>query len=179
MPPLAPDWADVFAPSTPILETFIRATLTYLFLFGLLRFAHKRQAGALGMTDILVLVLLADAAQNAMADDYRSVTDGALLVTTIVGWSVALEWLGYHVPWVEQFVHPAPLTLIEDGRMIRTHMRKELVTYDELMTLLREQGVEDVRDVKHALMEGDGQLSVVRMDQESTVHRRRRRGDTG
>jgi len=173
---MIPDWADVFAPSTPILETLIRGTLTYLFLFVLLRVAHKRQSGALGMTDLLVVVLLADAAQNAMADDYRSVTDGALLVATIVGWSVGLEWLGYHVAWIERFVHPAPLALVEEGRMIRVNMRKELVTYEELMSLLREQGIEDVTQVKHARMEGDGQLSVIRNDQEANTRRRRRPG---
>ena len=60
-------------------------------MFALLRFVLKREAGTLAITDLLVVVLIADAAQNAMADDYRSVPDGLLLVATIVFWSYALD----------------------------------------------------------------------------------------
>lgn len=170
-------WAELFLPSTPLLETFARGTLTYLFLFALVRTVHKRQAGAVGMTDLLVVVLLADAAQNAMADDYRSLTDGALLVVTLVGWSVGLEWLGFHVPLIERLVHPPPLALVENGRLNRRNMRHELITESELMTQLREHGVDDISHVKRALMEGDGQLSIVLETGEPIHHRPRGRAN--
>ena len=160
------DWAGLFIPDTPLLEIFIRGSVMYLVLFVLLRVVLKRQAGAVSMTDLLVIVLIADAAQNAMADDYKSLPDGILLVATLIFWSWALEWLGYHWPLFEKWVHPAPLPLIKNGRMHLKNMRHELITRQELMSQLREQGIDDATQVKQACLEGDGQISVVKFEEE-------------
>jgi uncharacterized membrane protein YcaP (DUF421 family) len=156
------DWSRMLAFQTPVLEIFLRGTLTYLALFALLRLMLKRQQGGMmGVTDLLVIVLIADAAQNAMADDYTSVPDGILLVATILGWSYTLDWLGYQFPRFERLLHPPPLPLVKDGCLLRRNMRRELVTEEELMSQLREQGVERVAEVKMACMEGDGRLSII------------------
>jgi uncharacterized membrane protein YcaP (DUF421 family) len=155
------DWANILFPQTPVLELVVRGTLTYLALFALLRLVLKREAGAVGMTDLLVVVLIADAAQNAMADDYRSVPDGIILVVTLVFWSWALNWLGFRIPAVQRLVHPPALPLVRDGRMLRRNMAKELITEDELMSQLRLQGVDDLSQVVSANMEGDGRISVI------------------
>lgn len=155
-------------PDTPLPEIFLRGTVVYLALFLLLRIT-KRQAGGVGTTDILVIVLIADAAQNAMAGDYTSITDGLLLVATIVGWAYALDWLGQHSALVERLVHPPPLPLIEDGRTIPRNLRAELLTHEELMTQLRLQGVEDIAQVRRAFIEGNGQVTVIRRDDGETA----------
>ncbi|MFL5593175.1 MAG: DUF421 domain-containing protein, partial [Gemmatimonadaceae bacterium] len=77
------DWHSVFTPKTPLLEVFVRGTAVYLALFLLLRLILKRQSGTVGVTDLLVVVLIADAAQYAMSGGYESVPDGLLLVGTI------------------------------------------------------------------------------------------------
>src|SRR3954451_9015343 len=100
------DLTALFVPETPVPEIFIRGTAMYLVLFLLLRLTLKRQSGAVGMTDLLVVILIADAAQNAMAGNYRSIGDGVVLVATILFWAYAIDWLGYHVPLVERLVHP-------------------------------------------------------------------------
>ena len=157
-----PDFGAIFGLETPILELFLRGTLTYLALFALLRITLKREASNLGITNLLVLVLIAGAAQNALVGEYRSVPDGILLVVTILFWSYTLEWLGYRFPRsVGRFVHPPPLALVEDGKMMRRNMRQELITREELMTQLRLQGVDELSDVRHAFMEGNGEISVV------------------
>lgn len=155
------NWGDVFLPSTPVLEILLRGTVVYLGLFLLLRLVLKRESGAVGITDLLVVVLIADAAQNAMADDYKSIPDGLLLVATIVFWSYFLNWLGYRFKGIQRFVHPPPLLLVEDGKMLRRNMRRELITEEELLSMLRQQGVDDLTGVKKAYMEGDGQISVI------------------
>ncbi|MBM6596388.1 DUF421 domain-containing protein [Microvirga pudoricolor] len=164
---MAVDWPAMFVPEHAIAEIVLRGTIMYFVLFSILRFALKRQSGTIGISDLLVIVLIADAAQNAMANEYKSITEGALLVFTIVFWNVALNWLGYHIPLVQRFLRPAPLPLVEDGRPIRRHLRQEMITMDELASLLREQGVEDIAEVKRAFMEGDGRISVIRQDGES------------
>lgn len=155
------DWRSIFIPSVPILETLLRGTLVYLALFILLRIILKRETGQLSVTDILVLVLIADAAQNAMANDYVSISDGVFLVATIIFWAYALDWLGYRFPFIQRFVHPPPLLLVKDGQLLRRNMRRELITEGELLAQLREQGVEGLAEVKEARMEGDGRISVI------------------
>jgi uncharacterized membrane protein YcaP (DUF421 family) len=159
----AVDWHAVFVPKTPLLELFVRGSAVYLALFTLLR-VTKRQAGSLSIPDLLVLVLIADAAQNSMAGDYKSVPDGLLLVSVIVFWSFALDWLGYRVPLIGRFVHPPPVELVRNGRMLRQNMRRELITVEELMSQLREQGIDALNKVKSARLEGDGQISVITRD---------------
>jgi len=158
------DWAAVLLPATPVAEIVVRGTLTYLALFFILRVVLKRETGQVGMTDLLVVVLLADAAQNALADNYRSVPDGVLLVATIVFWNHALNWLGYRFPRIERLVHPPPLLLVKEGRILHRNMRQEMLTESELMGFLRQQGVEDIQQVKEAHMEGDGRISVIPYD---------------
>jgi len=160
------DWGQIFTPTPPLLETFVRGSVTYLVLFALLRVLLKREAGTVGITDLLVVVLLADAIQNGMSGDYHSITDGILLVITILFWSHALDWLGYRFPRFQRLIHPPPLILVEEGQMIRRNMRQELITKEELMELVREQGVEELDKIKRVYMEGNGQISVITYDEQ-------------
>jgi len=155
------DWAQIFKPDLPLLEIILRGSVVYLALFCLLRLVLRRESGTLGMTDLLVIVLIADAAQNAMAGNYTSVPDGLLLVATIIFWSFALDWLGYHIPIVGRFVHPPPLLLVRNGTLLKRNMRRELITEEELMGSLRQQGIADLASVKTAFMESDGHISAI------------------
>ena len=154
------DWKSVFVPSVHIAEIFLRGTIVYLFLLIVLRIL-RREAGAIGISDLLVVVLIADAAQNAMASEYKSITEGLVLITTIAGWDYFLDWLGYRFPSIRRLIRPAPLLLIEDGRMQRRNMRQEIISEEELMGQLRQQGVESVEEVKKCYLEGDGHISVI------------------
>lgn len=157
------DWHSVFSPELPLAEIVLRGTLVYLFLFIVLRLM-RHQAGALNITDLLLVVVIADAAQNAMGKDYRSVTEGALLVATMAAWDFAFDWLGYRFPKARRFFRPEPLPLIRDGVLLLRNMRKALVTEDELMTQLHEQGVQSPQQVKQCLLEGDGHISVIKKE---------------
>lgn len=160
------DLHSVFFPSVSILELFIRGTLVYLALFALLRFLPGRQVGAVGIADLLVVILFANAAQNAMASNYTSITDGLLLVVTIIFWSYALNWLGYRFPRVQRLLTPPPLLLVKNGRLIHRNLQRELITEGELLVQFRKQGVEKVEDVRLAFMEADGSISVIADDTE-------------
>ena len=158
------DWTELFRVEVSPLELVVRGTLAYLGIFVLLRVVLRRISGHVTVADLLMMVLIADAAQNAMADDYHSVTEGAILVGTIVFWNVALDWLAYTVPAIGRFVHPRPLLLVEDGRVLWKNLRAELISLDELRTQLREEGVEDLAQVKSARLEGDGRVSVIKRE---------------
>jgi uncharacterized membrane protein YcaP (DUF421 family) len=160
------DWHTVFVPSTPVLEIVVRGTLIYLGLFLLLRVVLKRESGTLGITDMLLVVMLADAAQNGMAGEYRSITEGIMLVGTIIFWNYALNWLGYHFPMLDKFIKPGKLLLIKDGQMIKENMRKELITRHELMSEVRANGLTDIDTIQEAYMEPSGRISIISKEQE-------------
>jgi uncharacterized membrane protein YcaP (DUF421 family) len=158
------DWRKLLIPEQSILDVIIRGSIVYLMLFLCIRFLLRRRSGGIGLPDILVVVLLADAVQNAMGSDYKSVTEGAVLVFTILFWDYALDWVGHRIPWLRRFTRPAPLLLIKDGRLQRANMRQEMVTTEELLSQLRQQGIDDPAEVKMACLEGDGEISVVKRD---------------
>lgn len=155
-------WESIFVPSLGIAEVMVRGTIMYLALFVIMRFLGRRQAGNFGPADLLVIVLIADAAQNALGKDYSSVTEGLALVLVIVFWQYTLDWLAWRFPSLRPILIAPPLKLIENGRLISSNLRKEMIPEDELMGQLREEGVDDVRDVKASYLEGDGRLSVLK-----------------
>ena len=87
----------------------------------------RREAGQLGISHLLVAVLIADAAQNAMASEYRSITEGVILVAPIALWDYFLEWLSFRVPALQRLLRPAPLLLIKNGRLQRQNMKREMI----------------------------------------------------
>jgi len=157
------DWESIFVPTLNVLEIFLRGTIVYLFLFFLMRIL-RRQAGAIGIPDLLLVVLIADAAQNAMSNEYKSITEGLILVGTIAFWDYFLDWLGYRFPKLHRLVRPAPLLLIKNGRVQRRNLRQEMITEEELMAELRQQGVDKVEEVDKSYLEGDGHISVIKKD---------------
>lgn len=155
------EWQELFAPTVSPLEMVVRGTVVYLAIFFLLRFTFKRETGATNITDLLVLVLLADAAQNAMAGEYRSVIDGLILVATIVFWSIAMDFAAFHWRWARRLTRPHPLLLYDRGRIMHRNLRRELLTLDELEYKLRLCGVNSLQDVETVRMEPNGEISVV------------------
>jgi uncharacterized membrane protein YcaP (DUF421 family) len=156
------DWRELFGLSVSPWELVIRGTAMYLFLFLLFRVVVKRRVGAVGMGDILVLVIVADAAQNGMAGEYRSITDAFILVGTIVGWNTLVDWLTYKSSRLQKILEPPPLLLIDNGRVLWRHLRQELMSEQDLQTKLREHGVTHPSEVARAYMEADGQVTVLK-----------------
>jgi uncharacterized membrane protein YcaP (DUF421 family) len=115
----------------------------------------------MGITDLLVIVLLADAVQNAMTGDYHSVPDGLLLGATLIFWSFALDWLTYHGPPFGRFVHPPSLLIVKEGQLLRGNLRKELLTEDDVLAEVRQQGLAGLSQVKQTCVEFDGRISVI------------------
>jgi uncharacterized membrane protein YcaP (DUF421 family) len=156
------DWDQIFQFSMSPLEIIIRGTATYWFIFILLRLAGRRDIGTLGMADLLVLVLIADAAQNAMAGEYTAVPDGFVLIATIVFWSVFIDRVGYFWPAARRLLEPSKLCLIRDGVVQRRALRREYITIEELQSELRHKGITDFAKVHRAYMESDGTISAIK-----------------
>jgi uncharacterized membrane protein YcaP (DUF421 family) len=154
------DWTSVFVPAVPLMELIIRASFVYLILFAVLRFIARRQAGHLGPAALLVVVLIADASQNALGET-SSVTEASILVATIIAWERFVDWLAWTYPTLRPLLTAPPLKLIENGKIMGESLAKERITDEELASLLREHGIERVEHVKVAYLEGDGRLGVI------------------
>jgi uncharacterized membrane protein YcaP (DUF421 family) len=155
-----PDWDAIFSPSISWLEIIVRGSLIYLAIFVLLR-VMRRESSSINISDVLVLVLIADAAQNGMSGEYTSVPEALILVGTILVWTVVIDWVSYRLPPLTNFVHPPPIELVKDGKLNLTNMRRNYITREELMTFVREAGLEDISKVRAAFLEGNGDVSVI------------------
>lgn len=157
---LAPDWTGMFVPEVNLLELILRGSFIYLLLLAGFRL-FRREAGSLSMADLLVVVMIANAVQNGIAGEYHSVTEAAVLAGTILVWSYVLDWLGYRFPVVHRLLQARPLLLVVDGRIQERNLRAEMLTEEDLLTQLREQGIDRLSLVRRCYLEGDGRLSVL------------------
>jgi uncharacterized membrane protein YcaP (DUF421 family) len=160
-----PNWGELFRLSTPIAETVVRGKVMLLALFAMMRVTGQREAGGHSLTDLLVVVLIAEAAGNGLAGEYRGLPDGLLLVATILFWSVTLDAAAYRWPRLAGVLKSRPKPLIADGQVNQRALRREFMHRDELMAQLRLHGITDVREVARAYLEPNGMVSVIRKDQ--------------
>jgi uncharacterized membrane protein YcaP (DUF421 family) len=161
------DVASLFEITVDPLELVLRGTVMYWFLFLLLRFVLRRDIGSIGIADVLLLVVIADAAQNAMSGGYESITEGVILVGTIAAWNWGLDMLAYRFLAVRRVLEAPPMVLVRNGKLLRRNMRKEYITPDEIMAKLREHGIDKLDAVKVATMESDGEITVIQHDQKA------------
>lgn len=156
------NWNEIFGLSASPLEPIIRGTVMYLLLFLLFRVVIRRRVGAIGISDMLLVVIIADAAQSGLSGEAKSITEALLVVGTIFFWNWFIDWLNYHVPALHGALEPPPLPLIENGRILRQNLKHEFVTLEELKSKLREHGVSAPSQVERAVMEPDGEVSVIK-----------------
>lgn len=159
-----PMWEGMFATTTPVVELVVRGTVTFLALIVALRIVGQRESGGLGLTDLLVVVLVADAAGVGLQGDAGSIADSFVLVATILFWSVALDALSYRWPRFAAVAKARPKSLIRDGVLDRRVMRREFMTDEEVLSQLRLHGITDPVEVKRANIEPNGMISVIRQD---------------
>lgn len=156
---------EIFAREFPVWHMVVRGTVVYWFLLLVFRFVLRRDVGSMGVADLLFVVLVADAASNAMQGEYKSINDGLVLLATLIAWNFGLDWLSYRFAAVARFLEARPEVLVRHGRVNRKAMKREMITMEELEGKLREAGVETLAEVRVARLEGDGKLSVFKIEQ--------------
>lgn len=145
----------------PWWELVARALLVYFFLLVLLRVTGKRQVGQLAPFDLVLLLILSNAVQNAMNGGDNSYTAGILLATTLVVVNGLVGYATFRSKWLEALVEGRPVVLIHNGKLYDRVLRSQRLTHHELMAALRRGGCACVEHVHVALIENNGQISVV------------------
>lgn len=145
-------------------EIMLRGTLMYWFLFLVFRFLLRRDIGNVGIGDFLFVVIVADASQSAMSGDAKTVADGVLLVSTLVFWNYLFDYVSYKSPFIRRFSEPQSIMLVKNGKLILRNMQREYITRSEVQAKMREEGIEDINEIKEMRLEPDGSISVLRKD---------------
>lgn len=155
-------WQAMFSLSIHPGELFFRASFMYWFLFGIFRFLLRRDVGNMGLGDFLFVVIVADASQNAINGDARTLTDGLLLVLTLAFWNYWMDFMRYKFSAVRRLLQPESLLLVKDDRLQRKNLRREYISPEEIFAKLREQGIASLSQVQEMRLEADGEISVVK-----------------
>lgn len=139
----------------------VRTAIVFVLVLIGLRLTGKRQAGELNVRDMMLVLILANAVQNAMTNGNGRLTVALVSSATLLllGWLLA--YLLSRKPHWEGLAVGEPVVVVENGRPIRRVMRAEGVSQDELMAAIRQQGVLQLADVKLAVLEIDGSISVI------------------
>lgn len=154
------NFTELFRTETPIPELVLRASVLYLGILFLLRILPRRTGGELATLDLLFIVLIAEATTHSLGG-YSSITEGFIVILTLMTLNYSINFLSYHSSLVEKLISSPPLLVVKDGKLLRRNMRREFLTEEELMEHLRREGIEDIKEVKSAHVEADGQISFI------------------
>ena len=142
-------------------EFIVRAVVVYLFLVVLLRLTGKRQVGQLAPFDLVLLLVLSNAVQNSMNGGDNSITGGMILACSLVGINSCASWLTHRSKSLEALIEGSPVILIHDGKINRLAMNKMKMTMHELEASLRAAGCAGPTEVRFAVLENTGKVSVI------------------
>ena len=147
-------------PSLPWWEFVMRAMIVYVFLLLILRITGKRQTGQLAPFDLVLLLVLSNAVQNAMNGGDNSVSGGIISAATLIAMHYLVALLTYKSKTIEAWIEGTPRALIHNGVLNEAAVRSELLTHHELAAALRAAGCTDVTHVHSATLENNGQITV-------------------
>ncbi len=158
---MLPDLTAIFASSIPLWSVALRTSLCYVGMLVLLRLAGKREIGQITTFDVVVLLMIGNAVQNAMVGPDYSVTAGLIAAIILVLANYLTASLGIHSPLFQRAVRGEPTLLVSHGAFIRPSLRREGIDPDEVLAAMREHGIDSLSQVKSAWLEIDGSISIV------------------
>jgi uncharacterized membrane protein YcaP (DUF421 family) len=161
------------------LDIVVRTAIIYLFVVLGLRLGGKREVGQLSLVDLVALLLLANAVQNAMVGDDTSLPGGVIAALTILVSARVVDIVVRRFREARKLVMGEPRVLVYRGSLIETAMRREDVSMDELVEALHEHGLEYVRQVKLAILEVDGSISIIPEPEAADLYQAGGGPDTG
>jgi len=153
--------SDLFALSTPWYEVVLRGALVYIVLLSFLRLTGKRTVGQFTPFDLLLLVLLGDAVQNAMIAEEESVSGAMILVATLLSLNWLAGFLSSRSRRLDRLLEGSPVLLVRNGTVYEQALRRSNLSQSELRESMRKHGCLRLEDVRLAVLESDGEISIV------------------
>lgn len=168
------DLGELFRLGIPWWHLVLRAVIIYVVFFIGLRLFGKRELGQFTTFDLVLVLLVANALQPAITGPDNSVTGGAMIVAILLVFNRGVAMLRSRWPWFDHLIEPPPTVVVQDGKLIKESLEKEGLSDDDVQMAIREHGVDKLTDVKEAVLENDGSISVVTKGGGDRYRRRRR-----
>ena len=144
------------------MDAVVRGLMVYLFLLILFRIAGRRTLGNITNFDFVLLLIISEATQNAMIGNDYSVTSGFLVILTLVGLDIVFSFMKQRFPAMERYVDGLPLILVDQGRPLKELMNRVRVDEQDILASAREKhGLERMEQIKYAILETNGMISIV------------------
>jgi uncharacterized membrane protein YcaP (DUF421 family) len=160
-------WHAIWHLDPSVAEKIVRAILIYAFLILAMRLVGKRELGQMNTLDLVVLLLVANAVQNGIIGNDVSVTGAFIGAAVLFLFNEMLNRLGYVLPWAGKLVEGDPSYLIRKGEVDRKELLRASISLPELRSIARRQGFSDLDQVKTAILETNGAVSM--FDKDVTV----------
>lgn len=138
-----------------------KTTVIYFFLVLGLRLLGKRELGQMNIYDLVLVIVLANAVQNAMVGDDNTLVGGVIAATTLLIWNKLFNMLLARSKRIERTMVGGPVLILNHGKPIQERMHREGVTRDQLLAALREHGIDRMESARMCVLEVDGSISVV------------------
>ncbi len=164
MPIIPHDWASFFWPREPLLEHIVRVSFIYLLLYLVFRTILRREAGRIGVSDMLVLVLLASTVRRGLVGNFNTVGDALVAAAVLIFWNWFLNFLAFRSRLFRRLLRARPKLIVADGRILYENLASEFLTRQQVREQLRLHGVNSLDQVEEAYLEPDGQISVIRAE---------------
>ncbi len=156
-------------------EIIARTLIIYASLLLVLRVAGKREIGQMATFDLVVILLISNAVQNAMVGSDVSVTGGLIAAGALIGANYGVATARERVTWLREAVEGSPTVVVSDGKLMRQNIRREGLAEEEVLMAIREHGLDSIGEVRLAVLETDGSISVVQAGNGSTTGQPRKR----
>ena len=144
------------------MDAIIRPVFLYFFLLFAFSIAGKRSMAEMDTFDMVTLLIISEATQNALVGNNLSMTYALLVISTLVACTVFMAWLKARKPRMEQVLQGGPVILVENGRLCREHMKKAYVDEQDILTAARQgPALERLDQIKFAILETGGQISII------------------
>lgn len=154
-------WKDMFVMGLPVAEKILRPIVVYAFLVVSLRLSGKRELVQLNPFDLVVLLTLSNTVQNAIIGDDNSVSGGLIGATSLLAVNYLVVRFLYSHRRLDQLVEGRADVLIDNGQVRTEHLKRELITMQQLSAAARKQGFDDLADVRQCVLEPGGTLTFI------------------
>jgi len=150
--------------SNPYLNVVVSSAAVYIFITAAFRIFGKKELAQLSVLDIVFVLLISNAVQNAMVGSDTSLLGGIIAACTLFVLNFLFKYLLFHFKAFSHLVEGEPVILIVEGKVKDRNLRKMEISVDELVEAVHEHGVQSVRDVNLAILEVDGNISIMSND---------------
>ncbi|MFM2207173.1 MAG: hypothetical protein RL213_1148 [Bacteroidota bacterium] len=158
----------------PLLEVVLRTVTVYLFVILALRIFGKKELSQLSVIDLVFILLISNSVQNAMVGPDATLTGGLVAAGSLFLLNFLLKNLLYRSPRISRLLQGEPVLLVHRGKILKANLEREKISFEELQTVIREHGVPGIDDVDLAVLEPDGNISILSQDYSRRSSKKRR-----